>query len=551
MMNTRKKYPASILPGFPSSPHDQRSASDKSSAMGRSSPPLRDGATANSSSNQPRTYTHPAQAIFSLTLHPSLPKHSSRWPAMESTSQTLSFLIPRNPCTASLAHRHMVRALPSFIDVTDDGPADDTSNAPSTNVDVDELGRQITTDLSLHPRSPDASHELGAAQEPLDVDSTGLTISNDDDSDHSYRGHRNPHPRFPSGSLPIYTLHPPGGFDDSRAAHHLPSLLNNMFPSIGQHDGGYAPHNPFPSPDGIRRPHSNVYGPAARANEHFSTGDDLHSRGQPIRPIHDVNALAGMHNAGHHRHPAGAVPFVRRSGDHFFWDTPASTTPTPSALGHPHRIPPPESQSSPTPNLQQMSFPQPMDWRGGQMELTFEYPSYMHGGSRFPPGFQRGESSRQGHFISDAAYPNASARHPAGHLDGPFDPRFIGHRGYNPAEATFTYTGDPSLVNANVLGHTASSFVAGVSSILNPPTHHTANAGPPPTRQSARAACRNHQHCPRCQRPDTGEFQWRYGPVSDKMLCSRCAQYEIRTKRPRPRSLPGRKSSGGHHGPRA
>ncbi|KAJ7059051.1 hypothetical protein C8F01DRAFT_271200 [Mycena amicta] len=455
---------------------------------------------------------------------------------------------------------------PYTTEFGDDGASpptyDDTTNAragsPSTNVDVDELGRRITTDLSLHPRSPDASHELGATQEQ----SPGLTISNDGDSAYSYRGHRNPHPSFPSGSLPIYTLHPPGGLDDSRAARNLPSLLNDMFPSIGQHDGGYARHNPFTSPDGIRRPHSNVYGPAAHANDHFSTGDDLHNGGQPMRPIHDVNAMAGMHNAGHHRHPAGAVPFVRASGDHFFWDTPASTTPTPSALGHPHRIPPPESQSSPTPPVDGLTpyipnnFPQPMDRRHGQMELTFEYPSYMHGGSRFPPGFQRGESSRQGHFIGDAAHLNASARHPAGHLDGPFDPRFIGHRGYNPAEATFTYTGDPSLVNANVLGHTASSFVAGVSSTLNPPTHHTANAGPPPTRQSARAACRNHQHCPRCQRPDTGEFQWRYGPVSDKMLCSRCAQYEIRTHRRRPRSLPttGRKSFGGprrHHGPRA
>ncbi|KAJ7066059.1 hypothetical protein C8F01DRAFT_1122066 [Mycena amicta] len=61
--------------------------------------------------------------------------------------------------------------------------------------------------------------------------------------------------------------------------------------------------------------------------------------------------------------------------------------------------------------------------------------------------------------------------------------------------------------------------------------------------------CPGHGACPNCRNADPGVGQWRFGEVSQKMVCSACGLYERRTGTCRPPELEARKmlrlSSGG------
>ncbi|KAJ7059080.1 hypothetical protein C8F01DRAFT_1301363 [Mycena amicta] len=117
---------------------------------------------------------------------------------------------------------------------------------------------------------------------------------------------------------------------------------------------------------------------------------------------------------------------------------------------------------------------------------------------------------------------------------------------------------------SNNAGTTMSGFdLAGASTssshapvTVGPNPYYGFELGVSPSIQltSARDTCRNRGECPHCGRRNIGNGQWRFGVVSDKMVCSACGQYEGRTGRLRPQRFENtRRAFRGprHRGPHA
>ncbi|KAJ7059237.1 hypothetical protein C8F01DRAFT_275557 [Mycena amicta] len=82
----------------------------------------------------------------------------------------------------------------------------------------------------------------------------------------------------------------------------------------------------------------------------------------------------------------------------------------------------------------------------------------------------------------------------------------------------------------------------GASSFDHPSAgHHTLDSLVPNPVLSSEAFCQGHGPCPNCLNPDPGAGQWRFGKVSQMMLCSACGLYESRKSMRRPPELEARK----------
>ncbi|KAF7319663.1 GATA-type domain-containing protein [Mycena chlorophos] len=124
-------------------------------------------------------------------------------------------------------------------------------------------------------------------------------------------------------------------------------------------------------------------------------------------------------------------------------------------------------------------------------------------------------------------------------------------------QGAVVYSGDPSLVvDSRAAGHVVVGLAAGTGAfnaplppppILPPNTHMPSMPMPMPNANHHAYGGQNvvpahaahpvgREQCPHCGAGPDGytTWQWRYGSVSDQLLCSACGQYEGRTGHKRP-----------------
>ncbi|KAJ7059087.1 hypothetical protein C8F01DRAFT_272658 [Mycena amicta] len=108
---------------------------------------------------------------------------------------------------------------------------------------------------------------------------------------------------------------------------------------------------------------------------------------------------------------------------------------------------------------------------------------------------------------------------------------------------TLSFVGGSSGVTAGMLASSASSLAANLAGAVDPAlaANHPVPAPPPVVPRGRSTICRTGK-CANCSVEDTS--QWRYGSVTNGMLCSACGQYEQKHKRARPSELWGRRRRG-------
>nr|GAT44469.1 predicted protein [Mycena chlorophos] len=131
-------------------------------------------------------------------------------------------------------------------------------------------------------------------------------------------------------------------------------------------------------------------------------------------------------------------------------------------------------------------------------------------------------------------------------------------QGHHTIQGAVAYSGDASLVDPRAAGHVVVGLAAGTGAFNAPPppppsilpAHGPPSIHMPPMPVPNANYYPEHVHvnpthpehpvgrerCPHCDAGPDGytTWQWRYGPVSDQLLCSACGQYEGRTGKKRP-----------------